>query len=147
MKILIDADACPVIAQAVKLAKKHNTEIFIIADTSHEFGQYGAKVITVDKGSDSADYKIANFCENDDIVITQDYGLAAMCLSRQAKVINQDGKIYSDENINGLLFSRYNSSKLRKSGIRQKGPKPRTPQQNIAFCASLENLIHNIKLS
>lgn len=141
MKILIDADGCPVIAEAAETARKYGKRIIIVGDTAHDFHKYGAQAITVDKGSDSADFKIANICEKNDIVITQDYGLAAMCLSRKALVINQDGRIYSDENISGLLFSRYSSFKDRKAGIRAKGPKPRTQQQDKDFVSALEKLI------
>ena len=85
------------------------------------------------KGSDSADYAVANDVQKGDVVITQDYGLAAMCLARGAQVINQDGRIYQNENIDGLLFSRYLSKKARMAGIRTKGPQKRTSSQNQSF--------------
>ncbi len=143
MKILIDADGCPVVDITVRTARKYKTECTIICDTAHSIHRDGADTIIVDKGADSADYRLVNLVNAGDIVVTQDYGLAAMCLSKKAVVINQDGKVYSDENINGLLEFRALSAKIRRSGGRTKGPSKRTPQQNTDFERSLEKLIQN----
>ena len=141
MKILIDADGCPVVDITVRTARKHKTECTIICDTAHSIHRDGAETIIVDKGADSADYRLVNLVNAGDIVVTQDYGLAAMCLSKQALVLNQDGKRYSDENINGLLEFRAVSAKIRRSGGRTKGPSKRTPQQNADFERALEQLV------
>lgn len=82
MRIFIDADGCPVTESAINFAKQHNIECYVVCDTSHEFSFNYASVITVSKGKDSADYKIVNLISPGDIVVTQDYGLAAMCLQR-----------------------------------------------------------------
>lgn len=82
--ILIDADGCPVVELTIKLAKKYGIQCLIVHDTSHEFSSDYAQVMVVDKGADSVDYRIVNRVNPGDIVITQDYGLAAMCLSRKA---------------------------------------------------------------
>nr|MCR5729198.1 DUF188 domain-containing protein [Ruminococcus sp.] len=112
MKILIDADGCPVVDIAVGAARKNGIECTIICDTAHSIQRDGAKTIIVDKGADSADFRLVNLVSRGDIVITQDYGLAAMCLSKCAIVINQDGKQYSEENISGLLEFRAVSAKI-----------------------------------
>lgn len=141
MRCLIDADACPVVAIAVKLCRQYGVECVLYCDTCHRLAQYDAAVVTVSKGSDSADYAVANDVQKGDVVITQDYGLAAMCLARGAQVINQDGRIYQNENIDGLLFSRYLSKKARMAGIRTKGPQKRTSSQNQSFQNALIQLL------
>ena len=95
MKILIDADGCPVVDICIKSAKRHGIECLILCDTSHIFEREGAKTVTVSKGADSVDFKIVNLLDRGDIVITQDYGLAAMCLARGARALNQNGLIYT----------------------------------------------------
>ena len=82
----------------------------------------------------------------DDIVITQDYGLAAMCLARKAIPINQDGMIYSNDNIEGLLMARHTARKIRNSGGRLKGNSKRETSQNVIFEKKLKELLNN-KLS
>ncbi len=141
MKILIDADGCPVVDLTVRLAEKYGIECTILCDTSHEFNREGAKTVVVEKGADSVDFRIVNLVGEGDIVVTQDYGLAAMCLARKAIPVSQNGMVYTDKNIDQLLFTRYVSKKIRKAGGRMKGPSKRTPKQDKAFAAALEKLI------
>jgi uncharacterized protein YaiI (UPF0178 family) len=133
MKIFIDADGCPVTDIAVKIAVKHGAECTIICDTAHIIHRDGAETITVSKGADSVDFRLVNLISEGDIAITQDYGLAAMCLSKKAIVLNQDGKRYTEDNIQGLLEFRAISAKIRRSGRRTKGMPKRTEQQNRDF--------------
>ena len=93
------------------------------------------------KGADSADFRIVNMLFPGDIVITQDYGLAAMALARRARVVNQNGMIYHDGNIDSLLLSRHTARKIRNAGGRLKGPSKRTPEQDAAFLRTLEAMI------
>lgn len=141
MRILIDADGCPVVDLTVRLAKKYGIECTILCDTSHEFDRDGAKTVVVEKGADSVDFKIVNLVGEGDIVVTQDYGLAAMCLARKAIPVSQNGLVYTDKNIDQLLFTRYVSKKIRNTGGRMKGPSKRTPEQDKAFETALERLI------
>ncbi len=141
MRILIDADGCPVVDLTVTLAKKYGVECIILCDTSHEFNRDGAKTVVVEKGADSVDFKIVNLVGEGDVVVTQDYGLAAMCLARKAIPVSQNGMVYTDENIDRLLFTRYVSKKIRNAGGRMKGPSKRTPEQDKAFEAALSKLI------
>ena len=145
MNILIDADGCPVVDITVRTARKNGIECKIICDTAHSIHREGADTIIVDKGADSADFRLVNLVSSGDIVITQDYGLAAMCLSKCAVVINQDGKRYSEENISGLLEFRAVSAKIRRSGGRTKGLSKRTAQQDKDFEESLIELISSRK--
>jgi uncharacterized protein YaiI (UPF0178 family) len=141
MKILIDADGCPVVDIAVRAAKKHRTECLILCDTAHVFKKDGATTLTFSKGADSVDFALINRVLPGDIVITQDYGLAAMCLSKNAVVINQDGREYTDGNIDALLFARHTAKKIRSAGGRLKGPKKRSAIQNEKFEAALNCLL------
>lgn len=133
MKIIIDADACPVVDIAVGIAKKRNLECILVCDNTHFIQKDGAETIIVDKGADSADCKIANLTGKGDVVITQDYGLAALVLGKGGKSLNQNGLIYSDTNIENLLFTRFIGKKERMAGNRTKGPKKRTPQNDADF--------------
>lgn len=140
MKLFIDADGCPVVDIAVEIAKNENLECIIVCDTSHIFQKEGAQTITVSKGADSVDFALVNMLQRGDIAITQDYGLAAMCLSRGARVISQDGLEYSDDNIEAMLFERHTSAKLRGAGLRQKGKSKRTQAQNESFAQKLKSI-------
>ena len=97
MRILIDADGCPVTNIAVSISKSHGLECIIVCDSSHIFSSDYAQVITVDKGADSADMKLVNIALKGDIAVTQDYGLAAMCLARNVLALDQNGRIYCKE--------------------------------------------------
>ncbi|MGL5695018.1 MAG: YaiI/YqxD family protein [Peptostreptococcaceae bacterium] len=141
MKILIDGDGCPVIKLSINLAKEFNKEALIICDTAHDFSKYNVETITVSKGNDSADFFIVNKVNKGDIVVTQDYGLAAMVLSKGGYVINQNGLVYNNENIDQLLFMRHVSKKVRQGGGRTKGPKKRTKDDDIKFKEGLIKLL------
>lgn len=141
MKIFIDADGCPVVDITVRAAKRYGIECTIICDTAHSIHHEGVETIIVDKGADSADFRLVNLVSAGDIAVTQDYGLAAMCLSKRAAVLNQDGKRYTEENISGLLEFRAVSAKTRRSGGRTKGMSKRTAQQDKDFEKALEELI------
>lgn len=141
MRILIDADGCPVVDISVEIAKKYKLECLILCDTSHVFEKEGATTLTFTKGPDSVDYALVNRINAGDIAVTQDYGLAAMCLSRNAIVLNQDGMEYTDDNIDSLLDARHTAKKIRNSGGRLKGPHKRNEEQDVSFESALDNLI------
>lgn len=147
MNILIDADACPVKEIAVDVAKKENIPVIMICDTSHILKSDYAQVITVDKSADSVDIRLANLLIKGDVAITQDYGVAAMVLSKGGYAINQNGLIYDDSNIDRLLFERHIGKKLRKSGHRTATVPKRSSKDDEKFRLSFENLIKKVKLS
>ncbi len=142
MKILIDADGCPVVKQATQIAKENNIEVVIFCDTSHIINSDYAQIITVSKGADSVDFALVNEVKSDDIVVTQDYGLASMVLSKGGKAITQNGMIISDSNLELLLTSRYESKKARMSGAHLKGPKKRTAQNDEEFIKSFKSMLN-----
>jgi uncharacterized protein YaiI (UPF0178 family) len=141
MELFIDADGCPVTRIAVRLAAQFHIPCTLICDTAHQMDQPGVRTIVVSKGADSADFTLVNLIRPGDLVVTQDYGLAAMCLSRGAVPIHQDGMIYNNENIDGLLFFRAAAKKIRNAGGRLKGPSKRTKEQDKAFESSLIRLL------
>ena len=143
MKLLIDADGCPVVDIAVRLCRTHGVPCLLLCDTAHRLEREGAQTLVFDKGADSVDYALANRASAGDIVVTQDYGLASMCLAKKASVLHQDGWAYTEENIPGLLAMRHEARKFRAAGGRTKGPKKRRKEQDQAFEAALSSLLKN----
>lgn len=141
MNVLIDADGCPVVDIAIGLCRQYQVNCLLLCDTAHEFYREGAQTLVFDKGADSVDYALVNRVHPGDIVITQDYGLASMCLARKARVLHQDGWEYTPDNIDALLLSRHESRKYRASGGRTKGPKKRSAMQDQAFSDALRALL------
>lgn len=141
MKIVIDADGCPVVHLTLQIAKLYRVPCIVVCDTAHSFQALDAQVITVSKGTDSADFRIVNLLNPGDIVVTQDYGLAAMCLARGARALNQNGLIFDKRNMDSLLLSRHIHKKQRMAGARLKGAKKRDAVQNQYFEAALIQLL------
>ena len=133
MRILVDADACPVKEIIVRLAKERNIPVTMLIDTSHQLNDGYSEIITVDKQADSVDFALMGLLTADDVVVTQDYGLAAMVLGKGARAVNQNGLIYTNENIDKLLMERHIGAKARRGGGRTKGPAKRTKDDNERF--------------
>lgn len=140
MRILIDGDACPVIEITEEVAGEKNIEIIIFADITHQISSKN-QVIVVDKYNQSVDMAIYNCCQNSDIVITQDYGLASLVLSKGAYSINHYGREYSAENIDFLLFQRHIHAKMRRAGLKHSNNAKRTEEDDCSFKKSLLALI------
>ncbi|MEK4494408.1 YaiI/YqxD family protein [Ureibacillus sp. FSL W8-0352] len=133
ISVFIDADACPVVDIAVFVSSQYEIKPFLFCDTSHLIEREDAITIQVAEGRDSVDFAIVNAVSKFDIVVTQDYGLAAMCLAKGAFVLNQNGKEFTDENIDQMLFFRHENAKFRRAGGKTKGPKKRTEKNNLDF--------------
>lgn len=140
-KILIDADGCPVVDICLDVARQYDLKPVIICDTSHYFNDKNAEIVMVDKGADAVDFELINRVGKFDIVVTQDYGLAAMVLSKKAYAINQNGLVYSNDNIDQLLLTRHLAKKLKNAGIKTKGPRKREKEDDIRFQKALIQLI------
>lgn len=141
MKILVDADACPVKELIVYAAKRRKIPVTMLMDTSHVLSDGYSTVITVDKGRDSADIRLVNLILPGDLVVTQDFGVAAMALARGAKALNQNGLVYSDGNMDRLLFERALGQKVRRAGGKAGKNKKRTRADDEAFVRELEKLL------
>ena len=141
MRLWIDADACPVVEIAIRVAQRHGTEVTLVCDDAHLMQREGARTITVARGADSADMMIVNRVSKNDAVVTQDYGLAALCLARGAKPLDQNGRIYDENNIDSLLGMRHVAKKIRHAGGRFKGPPRRTKEQDERFEHTLNRML------
>ena len=139
--VLIDADGCPVVDLTIRICRACSVPVLILCDTAHRIERDGAETMVFDKGADSVDFALVNRVRPGDIVITQDYGLAAMCLSRRARVLNQNGLEYTADNIDGLLEQRHYNKKLLRAGKHLKGPAKRTKEQDEAFGETLEKML------
>ena len=142
MRILVDGDACPQKEDILLLANKYQKEVLLFIDYAHEVDvKLYNEVIYCDVGSDSADMEILKRVQANDLVITQDYGLSALVLSKKALVLHVSGMFIDEGNIDELLFRRYGSTKLRKAKKHLKGPKVRDEQMKIYFIKQLEKIL------
>lgn len=141
MKIYIDADGCPVVDEVVKIAREYDIEIVIVKNFAHNIKSNYASIVSVDISKDSADFYIVNKVEAGDIVVTQDYGLAAMCLSKRAIPINQNGMIYTQENIDGMLNRRHLHQSLRRQNKYISKSRKRKKEWTKSFEIQLKELI------
>lgn len=147
MHIYIDADACPVVGIAEDIATKYNISVTLLCDTNHVLTSDYSEVIVVGAGADAVDYKLISICHRGDIVVTQDYGVAAMALGKGAFAIHQSGKWYTNENIDQMLMERHLNKKARRASSRNhmKGPRKRTDEDDQRFAESFEKLLRKVK--
>ena len=143
MQIFVDADACPVVAIVEKVAKVHAVPVTLLCDTNHVLSSGYSKVIVVGAGADAVDYKLISICHKGDMVVSQDYGVAAMALGKGAYAIHQSGKWYTNENIDQMLMERHLNKKARRASQKNhlKGPKKRTAEDDEHFRESFEKMI------
>ena len=133
MRILVDADACPVKDIIVRLARQRGYHVIMVCDTSHIIRDGYSQVVTVDKGRDSVDLVLANQLRPSDIVVTQDYGVAALALGKGCRTIGNSGLEYSGANIDQLLFERHLGQKVRRAGGRAGSTKKRSAEDDAKF--------------
>jgi uncharacterized protein YaiI (UPF0178 family) len=133
LRILVDADACPVKDIIIKIAGEKGIPVIMVMDTSHPW-QYGdVTVITVDKERDSADIAMINLAQKNDVVVTQDYGVAALALGKGLRALNQNGLVFDSSNMDKLLFERHLAQKVRRGGGRTKNQKKRSREDDERF--------------
>ena len=161
MKIFVDADACPVVRIVEEVAEKYRIGVTLLCDTNHILTSDYSEVIVVGAGADAVDYKLISICHKGDIIVSQDYGVAAMALGKGAYAIHQSGKWYTNENIDQMLMERHLNKKARRGSHKNhlKGrtmsgghrlcadrsgsgdPKKRTEEDDKRFAQSFEKLI------
>ena len=143
MRVFVDADACPVVGIIEKVAREHNVPVTLLCDTNHVLFSDYSEVIVVGAGADVVDYKLIGICHKGDIVVSQDYGVAAMALGKGAYAIHQSGKWYTNENIDQMLMERHLNKKARRASRKNhlKGPRKRTSEDNERFRESFEKMI------
>lgn len=147
MKIIIDADASPVKDEAIQLAEKYRISVVLVSSIAHySYEDYPDFVenVYVEKGADRADFKIVQLADAQDIIVTQDYGLASLLLPKGCIVVHHKGCRYTKENIDRLLQSRHISAQIRKSGQRTKGPKPFTEADRQKFLQFFDQLLNDL---
>ncbi len=149
MRIYVDADACPVVRVVEEIAKKYAIPVLLLCDTNHVLSSDYSEIKIIEAGADAVDFALVNLLRKGagDIVVTQDYGVAAMALGKGAYPIHQSGKWYTNENINQMLMERHLAKKARNSKSKHhlKGPKKRTEEDDLRFAESFEKLIDKVK--
>ena len=138
MQIFVDADACPVVGIVEEIAEKYSIPATLLCDTNHVLYSDYSEVIVVGAGADAVDYKLISICHKGDVVVSQDYGVAAMALGKEA---------YANENIDQMLMERHLNKKARRSSHKNhmKGPRKRTEEDDVRFAQSFEKLIQMAK--
>ena len=143
MKIYVDADACPVVRIVEQAARQKGISVTLLCDTNHVLRSEYSEVKIIGAGADAVDFALINLCRKGDIVVTQDYGVAAMAIGRGAYAIHQSGKWYTDKNIDQMLMERHLNKKARRASGKNhlRGPKKRTPEDDMQFRQSFEKLL------
>ena len=143
LHIYVDADACPVVDIVERIAEKYGIPVTLLCDTNHVLQSDYSEVIVVGAGADAVDYKLISICHKGDIVVSQDYGVAAMALGKGAYAIHQSGKWYTNDNIDQMLMERHLNKKARRASGKNhiKGSKKRTPEDDEHFSESFEKMI------
>ena len=143
MQIFVDADACPVVDIVETIAGKYNISTTLLCDTNHILYSDYSEVIVVGAGADAVDYKLISICHKGDVVVSQDYGVAAMALGKGAYAIHQSGKWYTNENIDQMLMQRHITKCAKRASSKNhiKGHKKRSNEDNIHFAESFEKLV------
>lgn len=143
MKILVDADVCPVVRIVEEVAKEFQIPVVLLCDTNHILRSDYSEIVIVGAGTDAVDFKLVSICRKGDLVVTQDYGVAAMILAKGAFGIHQSGKWYTNENIDQMLMERHLAKKARNAKKRNhlKGPTKRTTEDDVRFEVSLKKII------
>lgn len=146
MTVYVDADACPVVKIVENVSESFNIPVILLCDTNHILSSNYSEVIVIGAGSDAVDLALINRCCAKDIVVTQDYGVAALALGKGAYCIHQSGKIFTNDNIDGLLMDRHLAKKMRMSNSKHhiKGPKKRSKEDDIRFESSFRKLISEV---
>lgn len=146
--IVVDADACPVKREIVQAAGRFDVPVLMVASFDHRIDlpqNERIRVVQVDRSSQSADLYIANHMKKGDILVTQDYGLAALGLAKGAYALSNRGKPYKDGSIDFLLERRHEQGKLRRGGKHTKGPKPFLDEDRRHFLQSLTKLLLSLQ--
>ena len=149
MNIYVDADACPVVSIVEEISKKYNISVTLLCDTNHVLHSEYSEVVMVGAGADAVDYKLISLCHRGDVVVSQDYGVAAMALGKGAFAIHQSGQWYTDENIDQMLMERHLNKKARLASHKNhlKGPKKRTEEDDERFRQSFEKMVQKAVLT
>ncbi|MBV1917160.1 MAG: YaiI/YqxD family protein [Sphingomonadaceae bacterium] len=139
MRILVDADACPVKEEIYKVAQRHKVPVTIVSNSWFRVPQSPLiDRIVVDDGFDAADDWIAEAADHRCIVITSDILLAERCLKANAAVISPTGKPFTAASIGSAVAVRAIMADLRAGGDQIGGPAPFTKADRSKFLQILD---------
>ncbi|WP_026891581.1 YaiI/YqxD family protein [Lacrimispora aerotolerans] len=143
MKIYVDADACPVVSIVERAARDHKIEVCLLCDTNHVLQSDYSEIKIIGAGADAVDFALISLCRAGDIVVTQDYGVAAMALGKKAYAIHQSGRWFTNDNIDQLLMERHVAKAARRAKSKHhiSGPRKRTQEDDKHFEESFRKLI------
>lgn len=146
IRIVVDGDSCPVKNEIIEVARQFGVHVIMVSSYDHYLKQQeGVTTVQVDRSQDSADLYIANHIFKHDIVVTQDYGLAALCIAKPSSVMSPRGELFDSGNIDYLLERRHRHAKARRRGQYSKGPKPFTDEDRMNFKNTLTKLLHHLQ--
>jgi len=146
VRIVVDADACPVKREIADTARQFGVPVMLVASYDHALvPEPGVEVRHVERGRDAVDLYISNLIRPGDIVVTQDFGLAAMALAKRATVLSNRGQRYRNETIDFLMESRHDQAKARRAGGRTKGPRAMTREDRIRFQQMLTKVLRDMQ--
>ena len=142
-RILVDADACPVVRIVERVSKAHGLPVVLLCDTNHVLASDYSEIKVIGAGADAVDFALINLCRRGDVVVTQDYGVAALALGKGAYAIHQSGKLYTQDNIDQMLMERHLAKKARRASGKHhlRGPAKFTEADRQRFAAAFESLI------
>ena len=140
--IYVDADACPVKDETVRVAARHDLSTYLVCDGGIRPSQNPlVKLVIVDQGADAADDWIAAHIQTSDICVTNDIPLAARCLERGALAIRPNGEPFTENGIGLALANRDLMQGLRESGEITGGPRPFSKSDRSEFLNRLETTV------
>jgi len=143
LRILVDADACPVVRETEAAARKRGLPVTLLCDEHHMLRSEYADVRVISSGADAVDIALMNLCCRGDVVITQDYGVAAMVLGKGAYALHHSGKRYTNENIDLMLMERHLAKKARRASAKHhlRGPSRFTDEDRQRYIAALNAVL------
>ncbi len=143
--LFIDADACPVTRDAISVARSRGLPVVLVGNETQNFGRYtqrtGVDAVQVSSGRDAADFAIIERLDPEDIVVTQDTGLAAMALGRGASALSPRGRVFSAVTIDAELAVRHAEQRHRRAGGRTRGPSAFEDEDRERFRDSLARVL------
>ena len=146
MILYVDADACPVKNEIIRVGERHKVEMLFVCDGGirRPVSQW-ARLVIVDQGADAADDWIAENIGAGDICITADIPLADRCLKAGGRAIDPRGKAFTPDNIGSTLATRDLMTDLRSAGMQTGGARPFDQKDRSAFLNGFEALIQTVK--
>lgn len=146
LRVVVDGDACPVKSEIARTVRECGATALLVSSHAHVLvPEPSVEVVTVDASDQAADLYIANVLRKSDILVTGDYGLAALGLARGSAVLTPRGKEIRESDIEGLLEQRHFSARMRRGGMRTKGPRAFTDEDRDRFLQKLTTLLRGLQ--